>query len=622
MKPFFRLCQPPEHWTPKARLGFWSWQFLWVALSAVGIGLTSLFLSIGSYPVRYVQGFFATPVLLALNIAPCVCLALLLYGLTRRVLVSYTLTAAVVLGFSTANYFKLLFRDDPLMFADLTIVREAANMLGRYRLFLSRRLAVALAAVILGFFLLVVFAKGRPPKGGRFRHVLALAAAAGCVLSYLFCTDPVLYNGKAADYRYIDHFWSATEQYIAHGFVYPFLNSTAATAQFPPDGYREAEAAALLDACEDADIPTDRQVNVVGIMLEAFQDFSRFDVLDLPEGIYADYHSLEAESVHGDLITNIFAAGTVDTERCFLTGYSSLPDFRGKTNSYPWYFRSQGYQVTGMHPCFQWFYNRVNINENLGFEDYQFIENHFNIYSETTPTADALFFPDLIEDLKARQTGAPLFSFSVTYQGHGPYPTDSCIWGNADDILTPELKAAYSPEAYNIMANYFGSVKDTSRCLLELRDFLAAQEEPYVLVLFGDHNPWMGDGNSVYTAMGLDLDQGTQEGFRNYYATRYLIWANDAAKAATGNAFVGDGPDLGPYFLMNHLFELCGWDGPAYLQATNDVAQRVSVQHQTGMYLENGAFTRELTGEGAILSRDYQWLQYYDKHHFRYRDVD
>ena len=50
MKPFFRLCQPPEHWTPKARLGFWSWQFLWVALSAVGIGLTSLFLSIGSYP--------------------------------------------------------------------------------------------------------------------------------------------------------------------------------------------------------------------------------------------------------------------------------------------------------------------------------------------------------------------------------------------------------------------------------------------------------------------------------------------------------------------------------------------------------------------------------------------
>lgn len=620
MKPFFRLRRPPEHWSSGARAGFWTWQLLWVTLSAVGIGLTSLFLALGSYPVRYFETYLRTPVLLVLNLAPCVCLALLLYGLTRRVLLSYSLTAAVVLGFSTANYFKLLFRDDPLMFADLTIVREAANMLGRYQLFLSRRLAVALVAVAAGFFFLLVFVRGRPERS--LRHLLSLLSATGCLLSFFFCTDPVLYNGKAANYQVIDHLWSSTEQYIARGFVYPFLYSTRAGEETPPAGYRADAAQTILDAYEDADIPADRQVNVVAIMLEGFQDFSRFGVLDLPEDIYADYHAIEQESVRGDLITNIFAAGTVDTERCFLTGYSTLPDFRGQTNSYPWYFRSQGYQVTGMHPCFQWFYNRVNINENLGFQDYSFIENRFYVYSDTTPTADALFFPDLMKDLEARQAGAPIFSFSVTYQGHGPYPTDSCVWGDPDELLTPALKAAYSPEAYHIMANYFGSVKDTSRCLLELKSFLAAQEEPYVLVLFGDHNPWMGDGNSVYTAMGLNLDQGTQEGFRNYYATRYLIWANDAAKRATGNDFVGDGPDLGPYFLMNHVFDLCGWDGPAYLQATNDVARRVSVQHQTGMYLENGTFTRGLTDEGAALSRDYQWLQYYDKHHFRYRDVD
>ena len=27
-----------------------------------------------------------------------------------------------------------------------------------------------------------------------------------------------------------------------------------------------------------------------------------------------------------------------------------------------------------------------------------------------------------------------------------------------------------------------------------------------VIVVFGDHNPWLGDGNAVYKAMGLDLD--------------------------------------------------------------------------------------------------------------------
>ena len=51
-----------------------------------------------------------------------------------------------------------------------------------------------------------------------------------------------------------------------------------------------------------------------------------------------------------------------------------------------------------------------------------------------------------------------------------------------------------------------------------------------VIVVFGDHNPWLGDGNAVYKAIGLDLDFSTEEGFYNYYSTRYLIWANDAAK--------------------------------------------------------------------------------------------
>lgn len=252
-------------------------------------------------------------------------------------------------------------------------------MLGRYQLFLSKRLALCLGLVAAGFVFLLVFVRGRPAKGSHLRQVTALLAATGCLVCWPFTADASLYNGKAADYRFIDHLWSATEQYMAHGFVYPFLHSAASTAEAPPAGYRSDTAQAMLDAYRDADIPADKQVNVVGIMLEAFQDFSRFDVLDLPDDIYADYHALEAESVRGDLITNIFAAGTVDTERCFLTGYSSLPSFRSPTNAYPWYFRSQGYQVTGMHPSFQWFYNRANINENLGFQDYFFIENKFNV---------------------------------------------------------------------------------------------------------------------------------------------------------------------------------------------------------------------------------------------------
>lgn len=53
--------------------------------------------------------------------------------------------------------------------------------------------------------------------------------------------------------------------------------------------------------------------------LEAFADFSRFTGVEGVdwESAYGTYHALESESYTGNLITNIFAGGTVDTERAF-----------------------------------------------------------------------------------------------------------------------------------------------------------------------------------------------------------------------------------------------------------------------------------------------------------------
>ena len=82
--------------------------------------------------------------------------------------------------------------------------------------------------------------------------------------------------------------------------------------------------------------------------------------------------------------------------------------------------------------------------------------------------------------------------------------------------------------------SYLGSVMATQRHLADMVDAFRASDEPIVLVVFGDHKPWLGNGNSVYHALGVNLDQDSQEGFYNYWSTPYLIWANDAAKAAVG----------------------------------------------------------------------------------------
>lgn len=492
-------------------------------------------------------------------------------------------------------------------------------MAGKYHLFLNWKLLLVLFCVAAGFLFLHFLVRGRP--FGRGRAICAMAGVTACTLLYPAVLDDALYQ-RTAYYDRLNNIWSATQQYIARGFLYPFLHSISDAIETPPENYSPARAEAILSAYTDADIPEEEKVNIIGIMLEAYNDFTKFGVPDLAMDVYEVWHDLEAEGYSGDLVTNIFAGGTVDTERCFLTGFSDLVNFRTRTNSYAWYFRSQGYAVEGMHPCYEWFYNRENINESLGFENYYFVENYFSPLTNGDVALDDVFFPELLKTYQAaEESDQPYFSFSVTYQGHGPYNTDVCWWGEKGDYVVAD--GTYTEEQQYILDNYFGSIYNTNQHLKELTDYLRTDDEPVILILFGDHMPWMGDGNSVYEAMGLNLDLSSPEGFFNYYATRYLIWANDAAKEVLGADFTGEGPALSPNFLMNEVFRLCGWEGPAFMQATQQVMDRVPVMNNpTGLYVENGTLTGTLSPEGQALVEDYDILQYYYRSHFAYDEVE
>ena len=614
----FFLFQPrPEAgWSVKRRVGFWTWNLGWLLAAAAGLASVSLLLAVGHYGLDLGRGYFERPIILLLNLLPCVGLMFLMYGLTGRASWAFAVTAAAVLGFSVGNYYKLVFRDDPLMFADLFLLKEAGNMVGSYRLFLDKKLALALVCAVGGWVFLHFLVRGK--LVGRERAitaVLSVLVMAALAPAYL---DAGMYNIRTAYYERLDNRWSSTQQYIARGFVYPFLHSITETLPNPPEGYSERETAALLARYENADIPEDKKVNIVGIMLEAFADFSIYEQIEYQQDVYAIYHALEAEGYSGTLLDNIFAGGTVDTERAFLTGMApGNLNYRSNTSSYAWYLKSQGYRTSGDHPCYAWFYNRRNVNGYLGFDSYRFVENYYTQFTNNNVAPDRVFMPELTASVMEQlEDEAPLFSFSVSYQGHGPYNDDICWWGEVDDyIANHDLDQG----TRTILANYFGSVMDTQRYLAEMADAFRASGEPIVLVVFGDHKPWLGNGNSVYNALGIDLSGGDRESFYNYWSTRYLIWANDAAREVIGRDIAGVGPDISPCFLMNVLFERLGWKGDAYMQAVDECRREAPVIHNGNMYItadgELKTFS-ELTQEQAALVRRFRDLEYYRLRHY------
>lgn len=583
--------------------------------SGVGLGALSLLFAAVMDQKAMLLSYFQNPLIAFLNVAPVALLVLLLYFVFNRAWLAFLLSSVLVMALTLVNWFKLQFRDDPFLFEDILLIKEAGNMAGKYQLFLTKTMVLAAGLIVLGTLFLLFLARGRmslwPRMGG-----VALLILAALPLKAQYASAQV-YDVKTANNSLINQ-WSATQVYVSKGFIYPFLHSVTAGADAPPAGYSEKTAQTILAAYGDADIPEDKKVNVISLMLESYNDFTRYGVPELNPDVYELYHELESESYSGNLITNIFAGGTVDSERGFLTGYSELGSFRTATNSYPWYFRDQGYAVTGAHPCFNWFYNRLNINQSLGFQDYKFVENYFSPMTNGDVALDDIFFPELIKLWESRDVSKPYFAYNLSYQGHGPYNDDRTWFG--DDAVVDN--GAYTPQELNILNNYFGSIRNTNQHLGAFFDYYRACSEPVVIVLFGDHNPWLGDAAAIYHTLGINLDFSTQEGLYNYYGTRYLIWANDAAKAALGSDFQGEGPDIGPYFLMNQLFRLCSWEGPAFLQATQQIMDRVSViSRPTGLYVENGVLSGTLTPEGQALLDDYNALQYYDRKHFLYQEL-
>lgn len=603
--------RPEDGLSAPRRAAFWLWNGLLMLGAALALGLLCLMLAPAQYGWELFYDYLDHPALVALNLLPPVVLMALLYGLSGRAWLAYALTALPVLGLAAGNAYKMFFRDDPVIAADLLLLGEAGNMAGKYQLFLFGKLAAALGCALVSALLLALLARGRPL--GRFRAGIAgTALACAAALSPLYASDQVYQDN--ANEEHINK-WSVTQQYVSRGLLYPFLHSVKDAFPRPPEGYDQREAEGWLAQFEDGAIPEGKKVNIVGIMLEAFTDFSQFEEIQFSQDVYAIWHALEAEGYSGALLSNIFAGGTVNTERAFLTGVADGNyDYRGEAPSYVRYLKGQGYRATGSHPSYNWFYNRQNVNAYLGFDSYRFTEDYFGpVYGADPVLNDDGFLPDLTRTvLEQLEQDAPLFSFSVTYQGHGPYGDRECWWGEPEDFFTnPGLDDA----SRYILSNYLGSVMATQRYLSDMVDAFRASDEPIVLVVFGDHKPWLGNGNSVYHALGVNLDQDSREGFYNYWSTPYLIWANGAAKAAVGRDIAGEGPDISPCFLMNVLFEQLGWTGDAYMQAADQCRAQLPVIHSHGVRLTaGGELTAQLPPEQAELARRLLCLSYCRAH--------
>lgn len=591
--------------TSSMRLCFYAWNIVFFVLSALGVCLISLTLALGMYEPKIFFGYFKVPLIFVLNFLPVLLLQAVLMCLFNRQWLAFLLSAFPVLAASIGNFYALKLRGQPFSYSLIREVPTALRIASNYDLTPNSRILLAIAAIVIGTLFFFFLCRGR------LRLSFRITALVFCLLSLVPLWQFVYSNEETYDAKTYnpDHvvLMMPSQVFASKGFVYPFIHSFVGSAESAPAGYDPAVAQQALSQYTDGIIADDKKPHIIAIQLESFSDLESIGVSGIDASVYEKLRSLQQESIHGKLLTNVFGGGTLKSEQCFLTGNWNFPIFTEDYPSYVWYLKSQGYITTGIHPHYGGMYNRKFSNPQLGFDEYFFFEDTFIDVLPDGFFSDHLLYPWLLSKYESIKDSSDetMFSFVVTMQGHGPYESTKLLYEPSWAGFGAE------DELYYCLNNYLGGVRDTLDHLSAMIEELRHDEEPVVVLLYGDHLPHISANQDMFQSFGINADINTKEGWYNYYSTPYLIWANEAAKEMYGKDFVGEGEDTSVCYLMNMLFNELEWNGPAFMQLSETVRETIQVAGTNGQFIENGEFTTQLSEDGQKLLDLYKYAQYY-----------
>ena len=574
---------------------------LWGSLTAAVLlagGITLLALWCQPNALRSVLSVFrAQPLLIVLNALPVGLVLLAFACLFRNVFFGAAITNFLVCALSIANRIKIEVRDEPVFPRDFALLKEVGQAMNSYTI----SYPVAAIAVVVGITALLVtlgvFIGGQPFPLARLRGWLgrllgcaaSIAVLAGLIVTVYASND--LYNSfRVSNAYYIPSVFNEL------GFPYCFCHQFTTYPVDRPEGFSRSEAEAWESAPSTAGQGKD--VHVVMVMNEAFSDLT-----DSPEFDYGEeddplsnLHALEADphALSGHLVVPGFAGGTANTEFDVLTGIqtnalsaSTTSSFRVVNRNLESLFRvfdADGYATSFFHPGDDWFYNRENVYRWLGAERTLFADEMEAVeYKGRWVTDD--YMSDLITNEldSAVSAGELLFHYTTTIQNHMSYTADK--YGEGYEFPPVPLTISVSDEVETMLRVYAEGVRDADAMLGRLVDTFSAQEEPVVLVYFGDHLPYLGDNQLGYQALGL-TQEADWDALRSY-ETPYVIWANDAAAETLDWDAAAEALDLpetiSASFLGAAVLELTGRGEETPWFAFLNALRRVSpvVQKQT-----------------------------------------
>lgn len=341
------------------------------------------------------------------------------------------------------------------------------------------------------------------------------------------------------------------------------------------------------------------------ILLESFWDASLLKKAGFSsDPVDPEFRQLWAQTDDAHALSPVMGGYTANAEFEVLCGFPVTHDavfFEGWLKNdapcLPRVLRQLGYRTIASHPNIAAFWNRVNAYKRVGFDTYWSINDFVLDDMNDNFLSDESMYRQVFEKTQLlRSDQRPVFNYVLTYSGHLPYPLND----RRPKIIT-------STESNLMVQDYANTIYYKSRELMAHLKKLRARDPDALIVLFGDHLPFLGPNFSGFIASGLLANNRSKFddkmlGF--FVRTPLVVIDGQRGPLKTG--------DMPLYSLPSLILRLLKEQEPAMLQMTQQPAD-ILVRPLPGMHFSEHQGKRQvcrgMDSDPAACAKTTAWLQ-------------
>jgi len=472
--------------------------------------------------------------------------AYILFALSRRLWVFVVLQGLLMGVLYVGNAVKISFFGGPIMPDDAYALRSLLLVLEGWHFIAAAVPLAAIAALMLFNFTL--------------RHWSAYLASMLVILFGITLVYKPVAILEPLDRYFGNSVWDQRSNYLYRGATLYSLQEGAryfADAHIPPDRDMALSAAARLleNVTKSTTVSgnfTPRNVHIV--LLESFWDPTLLKQAGYNQDPLAPaFRKLWEQTGFSHVMSPVYGGYTANAEFEILCGFPVIEDnvkferqLLNDVPCLPHLLAEYGYRTLASHPNVPVFWNRINAYRRMGFQTYWSKQDFLLDDMNREFLSDASLYRQVLDKIADPvDSGQPLLNYIVTYFGHWNYPLN--------DSRPDRITASSTVEEVSGYANtmYYKSIE-----LMIFLERLQARDPDSIIVLFGDHLPFMGENFAGYVDSGVLASKRSEfsaDMFRFYVSTPMVIIDGPRGPVKTGNLAIYEIPAL--LLKMLHLNE-------------------------------------------------------------------